>query len=69
MGYVGSQLDCSGSHEGKPEWSGFGFRLERAMLALSLIIQGAMIVNLSGVVVDSGLNGLCLLRARSFREP
>ena len=63
MGYVCSELDCSGSHEGKPEWSGFRFRLEWAMFALSLIVQGARRANLSGVVLDSGLNGLCLLRS------
>ena len=42
MGYVCSKLDCSGSQEGKPEWSGFRFRLEWAMVAQSLMVQGAM---------------------------
>ena len=63
MGYVCSQLECSGSHEGKPEWSGFRFRLEGAMFTLSLIVQGAIRANLSGMVIDSGLNGLWLLKA------
>ena len=51
MGYVCSNLDLFREPGGQPEWSDFWIQATLGYAAQSLIVQGAMRANLSGVIL------------------